>query len=401
MKKIIFSIAFLGLVNSVDAQCGSINSALRALTQDKIPEAKTLFAEAEGELKQKEAENDSLSTKCYAKFYYGIGSTYLQELEYHPKMDLVSKIALLNKSEKYFAKFFELNYDDKSYIAKVTTDLEAVANRQKEVAYDYFQNGDYSTALNLFEKCIKNKKILGADYLDLHAYESATITGIRLGENEKALEYNQVIIDNPTLKIGPSPNKQDKNLARKAVLLKELGRGEEALAILDSAKKLFPENTAIEFQQLTIHMDDKDYKKAIVVLESLTTKITDREDLYLTMGQIYNSTGATEKSFNAYKKALTINSKSVNALYGLGAYYVNKSNEDVQELNETKDEAKRNKILSERTKNFDEAIGYFEQIIVLDPKDRSTLNALLKVYEMKEDTVKIEETKAKIAAINE
>jgi len=401
MKKVMFLVAFLGLVVSVNAQCGSVGSGIRALTQDKIPEAKELFTKAGQEIKDAEAKNDSLGIKCYAKYYYGFGSAIFQEFESQPKLDLVSKIILLNKSEKYLAQFFDLNYDDASYKAKAKTDLEAVANRQKEVAYDYFQNADYQTALRLFEKCIVNKLILGENYLDLHAYESATITAMRIGAYQKALDYNDVIINNPTLKVGPTANEQDKNLVRKAELLSSLGKKEEALVVLDSAKILFPENTAIEFQQLTIYMDAKDYNKAIVVLENITTKIPNREDLFLTMGQIYNSIGEVEQSFNAYKKALAINKESINALYGLGAYYVSESNSEVEILNNTTDEAERAKIIAKRNKNFDKAIQYFEELLVVDPKDMSTLKALKKVYEMKDDKVKTEEIKARITTIIE
>ena len=400
MKKTGFTVAFLGVVILANAQCGSIDSGIRALTQDKIPEATVLFEKASKEIVAAESKNDFLDIKCYAKFYYGSGSTFLQELEYHPKLDLVEKIALLNKSEKYFRKFFDLNYGDKSYNAKVQTDLEAVANRQKEVAYDYFQNGDYETALILFEKCIANKSILGLTYLDLHAYESATITATRAGEYTKALNYNQVIINNPTVKVGSSENKQDKNLARKVSLLSNLGRNDAALVILDSTRNLFPENTSIEFQQLTIYMDTKNYDKALQVLESLTTKITDREDLFLTMGQIYSVVGNIDKSFNAYKKALTINTESINALYGLGAYYVNRTNLEVEMLNSTTDTTRRAQMITERNKNFDKAIYYFEKLLKADPKDIPTLNALKKVYEMKEDKEKVEEIKARITASN-
>ena len=402
MKKIIFLIAFLGIIISVNAQCGSIKAGMKALTQDKITKAKTLFEKADIEIKDAESKKDSLPTKCYARYYYGAGATIFQEYQTQPSVDLVTKISLLNKAESLFSKFFNLNFEDKSINAKAITDLEAVANSQKEVAYDYFQNGDYETAFRLFEKCLVNKTKLGSSQLDLHAYKSAVITALRLGEYQKALKYNEFLIINPNLKVGTEVNKQDENLIRKSELLSKLGRPKEALEVLDTAKILFPNNSNIELQQLGIFIDAKDNNSAINILESLTSKITTRIDLFLVMGQIYSEMKQTDKSYEAYKNALSIDPKNVNALYGIGAYYINKSNKYIQEhnnLDASKTNNKKGKgILNEINKSFDKAIYYFDLILEVDPKDRSTLNALKKIYLMKKDQAKVDAINQKLIA---
>ena len=402
MKKIIFSFAFLGMIISSNAQCNSIKAGMKALTKDKIVEAKSLFEKVGNEIINAETNKETIPPKCYAKYYYGTGATIFQEYLTQPDLDLVTKISLLNKAESFFDKFFKLNFEDKSFKAKAITDLEAVANSQKEVAYDYFQNGDYETAFRLFEKCLINKTKIGQKQPDLHAYESAVITASRLGEFDKALNYNEVLINNPSLKIGTESNKQDKNLIRKAELLGSLGRTEEALKVLDSAKVIFPNNADVELQQLRILLDVKDNDKAINVLESLTLKVSNRVDLFLIMGQIYSEKRQADKSYEAYKKALSIDSESINALYGMGAYYVNKSNGYVQELNNltlSQDNKKaRQEIIDEMNKNFDKAIHYFDLVLKIDPDDQSTLIALKKIYEMKEDQVNVEKINEKIIA---
>ena len=402
MKKIIFTIAFLGIIISVNAQCGSIKAGMKALTQDKITKAKTLFEKADFEIKNAESKKDSLPIKCYARYYYGVGATIFQEYQTQPSLDLVTKISLLNKAESLFSKFFNLNFEDKSINAKAITDLEAVANSQKEVAYDYFQNGDYETAFRLFEKCLVNKTKLGSSQLDLHAYKSAVITALRLGEYQKALKYNEFLIINPNLKVGTEVNKQDENLIRKSELLSKLGRTKEAMEVLDTAKILFPNNSNIELQQLGIFIDAKDNNSAINILESLTSKITTRIDLFLVMGQIYSEMKQTDKSYEAYKNALSIDPKNVNALYGIGAYYINKSNKYIQEHNNLDASKTNNKegqgILNEINKSFDKAIYYFELLLEVDPEDRSTLNALKKIYAMKKDQAKVDEINQKLIA---
>ena len=149
-------------------------------------------------------------------------------------------------------------------------------------------------------------------------------------------------------------------------------------------------------------IDAKDNNSAINILESLTNKITSRIDLFLIMGQIYSEMKQADKSYEAYKKALSLDPKSINALYGIGAYYVNKSNTFVQEhnnLDESKTNGKEGQvILNEINKSFDKAIHYFELLLEVDPKDRSTLNALKKIYEMKKDQAKVDAINQKLIA---
>ena len=120
------------------------------------------------------------------------------------------------------------------------------------------------------------------------------------------------------------------------------------------------------------------------------------------MGQIYSEKRQADKSYEAYKKALSIDSESINALYGMGAYYVNKSNGYAQELNNltlSQDNKKaRQEIIDEMNKNFDKAIHYFDLVLKIDPDDQSTLIALKKIYEMKEDQVNVEKINEKIIA---
>ena len=109
MKKIIFSFAFLGMIISSNAQCNSIKAGMKALTKDKIVEAKSLFEKVGDEIMNAETNKETIPPKCYAKYYYGTGATIFQEYLTQPDLDLVTKISLLNKAESFFDKFFKLN----------------------------------------------------------------------------------------------------------------------------------------------------------------------------------------------------------------------------------------------------------------------------------------------------
>ena len=403
MKKIVVSVAFLIAGFSAQSQgCGVINKASRALTLDEIEKAKTLFEEANKEIKAAEDKDQPLEAKCYAKYYYGAGSTALRVYNNSDVKDLVSKVVLLNKAEAFILDFFALEYQDKLYTSKAITELESIANKQKSIAVDFFNEGDFEQALMLLEKAIFNKSKLGENYLDLHGYQSALITALRIDEFEKALNYNAILIANPQLKINKKVNDQEENLVKKSDILNSMGRTQEAIAVLDSSIKVFPGSTKIQEAQLSVYIAISDDQASLDVLELLTQKIKDNERFYLMMGRIYNDKGFFDKSYNAYKTALSINPKSLYALYGMGAYYVNKSNEYVNSLNEVGSSASDNVTKSvteaEREKNFDKAIHFFNLYLEQEPGDKATINALKKIYSEKGDDAKVEEINQKLIA---
>ena len=254
----------------------------------------------------------------------------------------------------------------------------------------------------LLEKAIVNKSKLGEDYLDLHSYQSALITALRIDEFEKALKYNAILIANPHLKINKKVNDQEGNLVKKSEILNSMGRSQEAIAVLDSSIKVFPNSTKIQEAQLNVYNTINDDQASLELLELLTQKIKNNERFYLMMGRIYSEKGFFDKSYNAYKKALSINPKSLYALYGMGAYYVNKSNEYVNSLNDVgtspSDNVAKSVTVSEREKNFDKAIHFFNLYLEQEPNDKATINALKKIYSEKGDDAKVEEINQKLMA---
>ncbi len=395
MKKIVVSAALLIGGVSVQAQCGSVDKGMRSILTNKISEAEESFKAAGNEIKDAESKDQPMEAKCYAKYYYGSGHVALQNYLNNEPEDLVSKVAMLDKAEGYFAEFFTLAYEDKSFKARAITDLESVANQQKNVAVDYFNEGDFETALRLLEKAINNKAKLGVNHLDLHAYQSASITANRLGEYQKAIQYNDVLIKNPQLKINNKVNDQEFNLVKKAEYLNNAGEVEKALAVLDSAQTVFPNSISVKKKKLQIFTETNDDDSALTLLEDLTQTVKDDVKYFVIMGRIYNNKGFSQKSYDAYKTALSLDPKNKYAVFGMGAYYVNKSNEYVSSLNgvgnSASDQAAKAQTVEEQRKNFDKAIYYFNQYLELEPGDRGALNALKKIYKAKGDDAKVEE----------
>ncbi len=397
MKKIIPFIIFISFSILCNSQgCGSITKGMLAINKSNLEEAQKHFESASKELEEAESNGETKQTKCYAKYYYGLGHISLQNYEKSEVVDLVEKVALLNEAEKYLLKFFDLSYEDKVFTTRAITDMEAVANRQKGLAIDYYNTADYQSAMRLFEKAIKNKTRLGDNYLDLHAFESAAITSSILGDFEKSLKYIEVLIKNPEMEVNGEKNDQEINLRRKSTYLAGNGDEGKAIACLDSALNIYPKSLSLKKEKLRIYNEVGNLDSVLVLLEDITQEIDNDVQMYTVMGGIYVKKGRLDESYKAYKKALEIDPANKYAIFGLGVYYINKSNEYINSPDTLSDE-ESNKVIAEQNKNIDKAIFFFNKYLKIEPGDQQCLKTLKQIYEVRGDEEKLEEINKQLA----
>ena len=391
MKKITIIISLLVFSNTIYAQgCKSVSKGMAAINKSKIEEAQKHFDTAAIEIEQAKTNGEALQTKCYAKYHYGMGHIAWQNYETSNAVDLVEKVALLDEAEKHFVDFFELSFEDKSFTTRASTDLEAVANRQKGLAIDYYNSKDFESAIRLFEKAIQNKSRLGDNYLDLHAYESAAITSSILGNYEKAIQYIDVLLNNPEVKVNGEQNNKEQNIRRKASYLAGNGNINEAIESINSALKLFPKSLELKKEKLKIFNDIGNMDTVLVLLEDITREVEDDVQMYTVMGGIYVKKGMLDESYDAYQKALQIDPDNKFAIFGLGVYYINRSNEYVNTPDSVSQE-ESDRIVKEQHKNIDKAVIYFNQYLEIEPGDRPTLTTLKQIYQAKGNEEKLAE----------
>ncbi len=391
MKKLTVIISLFVFSNSMYSQgCRAVTKGMAAINKSKIEEAQKYFDTAAIEIEQAKSKGENPQTKCYAKYFYGLGHIAWQNYETSTAVDLVEKVALLDEAEKHFVDFFELSFEDKSYTTRASTDLEAVANRQKGLAIDYYNAKDFESAMRLFEKAIQNKSRLGDNYLDLHAYESAAITSSILGNYEKAIQYIDVLLNNPEAKVNGEKNNQEQNIRRKASYLAGNGNTNEAIESINSALKLFPKSLELKKEKLKIFNDLGKMDTVLTLLEDITKEVKDDVQMYTVMGGIYVKKGMLDESYKAYKNALAIDPNNKFAIFGMGVYYINRSNEYINTPDSVSQE-ESDRIVKEQHKNIDKAVVYFNQYLEIEPGDRPTLTTLRQIYQAKGNEEKLAE----------
>lgn len=144
-------------------------------------------------------------------------------------------------------------------------------------------------------------------------------------------------------------------MGREAIRLMDNGNIEESIKLLKEAQTLDPEKYDYPYEMAYANYINKDYKKAIEILEGLTTHkdITDR--LYQLLGNSYDMNGDTAQAMEAYDKGLL---KFPNS----GPIYLEKGN------------------MFANKENYSKALKYYEKGIEVDPAFSSNYYWACKIY---------------------
>lgn len=138
----------------------------------------------------------------------------------------------------------------------------------------------------------------------------------------------------------------DKETARqkgeKAVSLEDEGKFDDALKLLDEARKLDPDNIAYPYEVAYSYYGQQHYDKAIDLLSKLKDRSDSFDRIYQLLGNSYDNIGQGEKAVSTYEEGLKKFPKSGNLYLEMGVIPLAK-------------------------KDFDKAIGYFETGIKVAP----------------------------------
>lgn len=141
----------------------------------------------------------------------------------------------------------------------------------------------------------------------------------------------------------------------KAIQLMDNGRIEEAIALLQEAKKLDPEDPVYDYETGYAKYLAKDYEGVISIMKKLVKHKHAAPYMFQLLGNSYDMAGQPKKAIETYEKGLQSFPKAGNLYLELG----------VMQLKEN---------------NADKATGYFEAGVQADPKHSSNYFWLGKLY---------------------
>ena len=176
------------------------------------------------------------------------------------------------------------------------------------VAVDEYLSGKkYADAVIVFSQLLKaDPKNPTLNFFTGMAYEA-------IKDFKKAIFYY--------LKVNPDHSQYKKTILNIALLYKKLGEEKTATNYLEDKHRLFPKDIDIIIYLASFYEQDKDYEKAMALLEKGLEDSPGNTSLLFRLGAIQDKAGLKEQSISTMKTVIKIDPKDSGALNYLGYTY--------------------------------------------------------------------------------
>ncbi len=284
----------------------------------------------------------------------------------------------LGKSLESFKKAMELDPEDKeNQKIDILPRVNAISQQYFSQGVEKFNGQDFTNAATLFEKSFEVAGIINT--VDTMAIENAALASLK-GENyPKAIQLYEKIqtmgYDKPDIY---------KNIA---MAKRTLGDLEGMKVTIEAGRKKYPEDTGLLLEEINSYLAVGQGAKVVDDLKNLVEKDPENYSIYFVLGTIYGDDSKPDMynkdvAIDYYKKAIDVKDDYFDAIYNLGALYINESN---------KLQVKANELPLTETKQYDaiteeangiirEALPYLEKAHQMDPNNQETIQVLKTIY---------------------
>ncbi|MEG1762535.1 MAG: tetratricopeptide repeat protein [Bacteroidales bacterium] len=256
------------------------------------------------------------------------------------------------------------------------------------IGVEGFSAGNFALATTGFEKAFELYQRSGE--IDSGAIFNIALCAAKAGQFEKAAKNYKILVDG---------NYSQSNIyAGLADVYGKMKKPQEASAIMDIASARYPMDSTIYIAAATTNLLLGVNDKAEKILKTAVEKWPTSDLLFFAMGVAYENNNRPEDAEKSYLKALELNSTYFDAIFNLGAFYVNSGikikaaaeNLPLSESEKYESEMKRaNEILQK-------AVPYLEKVIENQPNNVSAMTTLKDIYVHLRQMDKAQELNAKI-----
>lgn len=376
MKKIVILLAVLLSVNAAMAQKSERTSAFMYNKNGQLDKAKESIDKA--------AENEKTINDSRTWFYRGM--IYLNIVSSEEFASLDSNA--LEKSYESFQKALELDPNDtEDQRIEIIPRIQLIGTLYFQEGVENFNNSDFGNAATKFKKSYDVMKVI--DRVDTLSLINAALASLRGNYYEQALGFY-----NELKTIGFNEPDLYKNMVS---AYRGLDRKEEMMQVLSEGRQKFPDDAGLMLEEINAFLAMGRGAEVVDDLKALVEKDPNNHSIFFVLGTIYGDDTKpelynVEQAISYYKSAININPEYYDAIYNLGALYINESN---------KLKVKANDLPLEDTKGYDalieqsneiirQALPYIEKAYQIDPIPE-TKAALVGIYSSLKMTDKLEE----------
>ncbi|MFB9862075.1 tetratricopeptide repeat protein [Rufibacter immobilis] len=364
MKKFLLTAAAVVSMQVAFAQTSAITNAIMHQQKGTLDKAK---AEIDKAVVHEKTMNN-------AKAWYYKGVIY-QDMANHPIYGKLMDPAEASKQAyEAFSKVPELETKKKEFTDEANKRKEALMSNMYAFALnagvEHYNNKNFAEAQKAYLNAITYKPEDTTAYI----YAAYAAAGNEDYAGAKKL-YNQLV---------------DKNLASANVYNQLLyissnveKNDQETLAVLEKARAKYPDNRNFMLQELDLYLKSGREQESMAKLDAAIKADPNNANLYTVRGNMLERMKKPDDALASYKKAAELDPTNFDAQYNLGVYYFNKGanlNNKANKMSLAEYQKNGKAMQAEAKKFFTQALPHFESAYKVQPKDRTTVQSLLKVY---------------------
>ncbi len=302
----------------------------------------------------------------------------------------VSKAEAVETALQSFLKAKELDEKER-YLDQTKLGLAQSQNLALNLGIEAYNEKNYEDSRDLFLTAANAASKAGVT--DTLAIYNAGLSAEQAGDYDTALEQYSRAAD--TGYQGALMYVYMANIHQKQ------GNDDEYLKVIKEGRKAYPDNSDLIVYELNWYLQNEKFAEARENLQLAIKNEPDNEQLYFSLGVVYDNLGETDKAADAYKNAIEIKADYFDAIYNLGAMYFNQGVEMNNAANDIEDNAKYKAARDEAKQVFLKSRPFLEKAHDLDPKDTGAIASLSQLYAMIGENEKYEEMKKKLEAVKQ
>lgn len=237
---------------------------------------------------------------------------------------------------------------------------------------DGFRNSDFGQAVTNFKQAFYISQM--DQRFDTIAAFNVGMSGIYSENPEVAVEYLQKCVDvnfmDPRVYLFYSRAE------------KQLGDTTRAFEVLSQGREVFPNEKSLQLEEAQLFLETGKNDKLIKSLKDAIASDPENPNLYRVLGQTYENIGDADNALIYYQKAIDLKPDFIDAIFNMGAIYVNRASVKYTEANNLpfEETEKYEKLKGEADADLYLALPYLEKALELQPNDEIVLGALKEAY---------------------
>lgn len=329
----------------------------------------------------KNKKYQALCDDCYEVAY----ESYMKALKYnfvkpeHRDIDFSTQAGLM-KFASILNQNNEANYEStEAFMDILFQRFPALSNAFVNKGINAFQSNDFETSYNQFAKAIEISTLTFR--IDTQIYYYASLAAMRSKKFEEAISLNDFLIQ---ANYGVDNKEKVSVYVNQSMALKETGDTAKMLKVLEDGIAKFPnDNYPLVIEMFNYYVASGNSEKARDYINMAMANDPNNAQFLVIRGTLSQEMKDVASAEADFTKALEIDPNNYDAVYGLGALYINAAADTIEwaDKNLPPTDFSAFEKYQDIAKDYQaKALPYLEKALTIKPNDLQVLQILKELY---------------------